>query len=157
MHQSPNPGRNGDLAGKVALTVVAVDAVSKAVALWALADVARKFPGDTLENSLVSSAGSWLGSGAAPTMAALDVVVLVILAGLVRYISNPNWAFAAGLAGGAAACDLIDRIARPPGPLRGALVHWIETPWLPSFNLVDVAYAGAALLAVSLLRRPRTA
>jgi signal peptidase II len=156
MQQSPYPARNGHLAGKVALTVVAADAVSKSVALWALADAPKRFPGDTWENSLVSSAGSWLGSGAAPTMAALDVVVLVILAGLVRYSSNPQWAFAAGLAGGAAASDLIDRVARPPGPLRGALIHWIETPWLPSFNLADVAYAGAALLAVSLLRPPST-
>lgn len=154
MHQDPLAPRHDRLAWKIALAVVAVDAVSKSWALWAFGESPWHFPGGSLQVSLVRGAGTWLGAGGVPVRAALDVLILATLAVLTRMIPSAHWAVAAGFAAGGAASDLIDRFARPPGLLHGALVHWIDTPWIPPFNLADVAYALAALLAASLHRPP---
>lgn len=44
-----------------------------------------------------------------------------------------------GLVGGGAAGNLVDRLARPPGPGRGAVVDFVDVAWFAAFNLADVA------------------
>jgi signal peptidase II len=142
MKKNPFARRPAPLVLKVAATVVAADALSKAWALHALDATPPAAP----------VTGSWLGTAAGPVQAVLDLLVITAVAALARRITSPPWAVVAGLAAGAAAGDLIDRLARPPGPLRGALVHWIDTP-LVAFNLADVAVVVAATLALSLRGR----
>lgn len=137
MQKSPFARRHAPLVLKVATTVVVVDALSKAWALHALGATPSAFP------------------VTGPVQAVFDLLMIATVTALAREITSPGWAVVAGLAAGAATGDLIDRIARPPGPLRGALVHWIDTP-LAAFNLADVAYVVATVLALS-LRSPRPA
>lgn len=143
MQKSPFARRHAQLALKVAAAVVVVDAVSKA---WALRALDATPPASPV-------AASWLGAAAGPVQAVLDLLMITAAAALARHITRRPWAVVAGLAAGAATGDLIDRLARPPGPLRGALVHWIDTP-LVAFNLADVAVVVATTLALS-LRGPR--
>ena len=138
MQKSPFARRHAPLVLKVASAVVVVDAVSKAWALQALVPA------------------RWPGPVDGPVQAVFDLLLIATVAALAREITSAPWAVVAGLAAGAATGDLIDRLARPPGPLRGALVHWIDAPPLSAFNLADVAYVGATVLALS-LRSPRPA
>lgn len=62
-----------------------------------------------------------------------------------------------GLVLGGAAGNLVDRLARPPGPFRGRVVDFIDFRVWPTFNLADAAVVvGAALLAVDAFRSRRT-
>jgi lipoprotein signal peptidase len=150
MQESPFSRRHDLLVWKVALAVVAVDAVSKSWALWALSVTPSHLPGVSLQVSLDTNPAPWLGAGAIAVMAAFDLLVLGVLAVLAGEIRTAPWGVAAGLAAGAAASDFIDRLARPPGLLQGALVHWIKTEWTASLNLADSALILAAVLAATL-------
>ena len=123
MQEGPFAQRHDLLLWTVALAVVAVDAMSKTWALEALSGEPWRLPGLALHVSLDTDSAPWLGAGAIAIMGAFDLFVLGVLAILARQIRTAPWAVAAGLAAGAAASDFIDRLARPPGLLQGALVH----------------------------------
>lgn len=102
--------------------------------------------------------------GLAPTLTPLFTVaagVAVLLC--LRYgwrSHHRSAALGLGLIAGGAAGNLVDRLARAPGPFHGAVVDWIQLSFYPpAFNLADVALRlGVALLLVRLLRRqPRGA
>jgi signal peptidase II len=146
--------RHDRLVHAVALAVVTVDALGKWWALAVVSDAPMRLPGFAFRISLDSGIGAvttaWLGDGASTVMAVADALLVgavVLAAGRIRAV---EWAVAAGLGAGAVASDLIDRLARPPGVLRGALVHWIDPAWSTSFNIADVALAAAVVLTVSL-------
>ncbi|GAA1255625.1 hypothetical protein GCM10009609_18550 [Pseudonocardia aurantiaca] len=151
MQEGPFAQRHDLLLWTVALAVVAVDAMSKAWALGALSSETWRLPGFSLHLSLDTDSAPWLGAGAIAVMGVFDLFVLAVLAILAGQIRTAPWAVAAGLAAGAAASDFIDRLARPPGLLRGVVVHWIETAWMASFNLADGAFILAAVLAAALI------
>jgi signal peptidase II len=151
MQESGYPRRRHRLVWEVALTVVAVDALSKAWAFWALSESPRRLPGISLQLALQTDA-AWLGARGAPLLAIFDALLVGMLAVLAREITTNRWAVAAGLAAGGAAGDFIDRLARPPGFLRGAVVHWIEIASMASFNLADIALGLAAVLAAAMRR-----
>ena len=153
MQEGPFAQRHDPLLWTVALAVVAVDAMSKTWALEALSGEHWRLPGLALHVSLDTDSAPWLGAGAIAIMGVFDLFVLGVLAILAREIRTAPWAVAAGFAAGAAASDFIDRLARPPGLLQGALVHWIETEWMASFNLADGALILAAVLAAALSSR----
>ncbi len=152
MQESPFSRRYDLLVWKVALAVVAVDAVSKAWALWVLSATPGRFPGISLQVSYNTDAVFWLGVGSTPVVAILTVLVVGVLAVLARGVTSWPWAFAAGLAAGGGTGNLIDRLARPPGFFHGAVVEWIDTAWIAPFNLADVALSLAAVMAASLGR-----
>ena len=57
---------------------------------------------------------------------------------------------------GGAAGNLIDRLVRDEGLLRGAVVDFIELQWFPVFNVADAAInIGAVLLILAVLRESR--
>ncbi len=49
--------------------------------------------------------------------------------------------------------NLIDRITRSPGVLRGHVVDWIQLPHWPIFNVADSSIVCGAILAVLLAMR----
>jgi len=74
-------------------------------------------------------------------------VILVIVRTAARLRSLP-WALVLGLLLGGAAGNLADRLFRSPGPLRGAVVDWIDFRVWPVFNVADSAIVVGGLLAV---------
>ncbi len=71
-------------------------------------------------------------------------------------LRSTGWAVALGLILGGAAGNLVDRLARAPGPLRGAVVDWISLldpygPVWPIFNLADSAIVCGGVCAVVLV------
>jgi signal peptidase II len=80
--------------------------------------------------------------------------VLVAILRVARRLQSWPWSIALGLILGGAAGNLVDRLFRSPGPLRGFVVDWIKLPYFaPTFNLADTAItAGAVLIVLATLR-----
>ena len=49
--------------------------------------------------------------------------------------------------------NLVDRIFREPGVLRGHVIDWMQLPYWPIFNIADSAIVIAALLSMVLTAR----
>lgn len=139
------------LLAVVALSVLALDAVTKAVAVAKLSG-GEEIPlaGGLLTLTLVHNSGAAFGIGAGYTavlsVLALGVVALVLV--LARRLRSRGWAAAFGLLLGGAAGNLADRFFREPGFLRGHVVDFLELPKWPVFNLADTAISCAAVLIV---------
>ena len=70
-----------------------------------------------------------------------------------RRIRSTAWAVTLGLLLGGATGNLIDRLLRSPGPLRGYVVDWIQLPHWPVFNIADSSIVCGGILAVLLAAR----
>jgi signal peptidase II len=135
------------LIAAVAVGVVALDAITKAVAIHSLSGRGRVeilgglvqfdfyrnfagpnniFPGHTVVISLFVIAA-----------------VAVLLAVAYRVVSTPS-AVVVGLMLGGAIGNLLDRLLREPGPLRGGVVDWLRlTDRTKSMNVADLAIDAA--------------
>lgn len=76
------------------------------------------------------------------------VGVVVAIARTARRLGSDAWAICLGLILGGALGNLADRVFRSPGPLRGAVVDWIDLRVWPVFNLADSALVVGVCLAV---------
>lgn len=140
----------------IAGTAYAVDVVSKAVAVAALAHrppVALVGGLLTLRLTRNPGAAFSIGVGATLVFSLVAVAVIVAILRTARRLRSAAWAAALGLVLGGALGNLTDRIVRSPGVLRGHVVDWIELPHWPVFNVADSCIVtGASLLVlVSLL------
>jgi signal peptidase II len=87
------------------------------------------------------------------SLIALGVVVLIIR--LASRLRSAGWAFGLGLVLGGALGNLVDRLLRAPGPLRGHVVDFLSllapdgSVW-PVFNLADSAIVCGGVLLVFL-------
>ena len=142
-------------AGVVAV-VVAVDHLTKWLALRELADGSTVDLVWTLRLRLVLNNGGAFGLGSryAPFIALAVVVVLAVLLRanqrLVGWV--PRLAMA-GIIGGAIG-NLLDRIFREGnGFLGGAVVDFLDLQWWPVFNVADIGVTvGAVVLALTAMR-----
>ena len=137
------------LVGATAATVVAVDQLTKAWALRALADGPVHVVWTLrLHLSFNSGAAFGLGQGLAPLLVVLAIAVLfllVVVGG--RTAVRPAGAVALGLVIGGAVGNLADRLLAGHG---GAVVDFIDLQWWPVFNVADAAIScGAVLLIVT--------
>lgn len=151
----PRRRRIGTLAA-VATSALAIDVVTKVVAVTWFADrpPIRLLDG-LLTLRLVRNAGAAFGIATGFTLVLTLVafaVMLVILRTATR-LRSTTWAVALGLLLGGAAGNLVDRLLREPGPMRGHVVDWIELPYWPVFNMADTAIVCGGLLAVLLATR----
>lgn len=80
------------------------------------------------------------------------VAVAVLLVAAYRVVSTPG-AVAVGLLLGGALGNLLDRLLREPGPLRGGVIDWLRIADLTnSMNLADLAiHAGVVILIILVL------
>ena len=86
-------------------------------------------------------------------LSAFSLVAALLILRKAAHFTCPGWLLAAGLVGGGICGNLIDRMLRAPGALRGAVVDWIEVTHWPTFNLADSSIVvGAVLAAVLVLR-----
>jgi signal peptidase II len=140
----------------IVATVVVVDQVSKAIAVHELAGrgIVPIFGGALhvgLYRNFAGSANRLTGHPVLVSLLALAAVLLIGGASL-RARGRAS-TLAAGLLLGGGVSNLLDRLLRAPGPLRGGVVDWIK-PTLSgaTLNLADVAItAGVAVFVISAL------
>jgi signal peptidase II len=141
----------------IAATVVLVDQLTKQWALNALDDG----PIDvfwTLRFNLAFNKGMAFsqGTGFGPIIGIVALVVIVVLLVSVGRSSSRLYPLAVGLIVGGAVGNLIDRLFRDPGWLRGAVVDFIDVQWWPIFNVADIAVTvGGVLLLYTSMQRPQ--
>jgi signal peptidase II len=101
-----------------------------------------------------------MASGLTVVFALFAVGVVVALVWIAPRLRSTLWATALGLALAGASGNLVDRLFRAPGPLRGHVVDFVsvlrpDAEFFPIFNVADAAITcGAALVVLlSLLGR----
>lgn len=132
----------------VAVTVLVADLITKivAVALIEPGDPVEII-GDTVTFRLVRNSGAAFSMATGYTWI-LTLIALVVVAGIIRYshrLGSIWWALGLGLVLGGALGNLIDRVFRDPGPLRGHVVDFMSVGWWPVFNVADSAVVCGAI------------
>ena len=134
----------------VAATVVVLDAITKALAVQFLTgrgtvtvlggalrlELYRNFAGprNTFEGHPV-------------LVSLLAVAAVAAIAVMATRVRTPAAALAVGLLLGGGLGNLLDRLLRTPGPLRGGVVDWLRPGWSSgSMNLADLAITAAILV-----------
>lgn len=137
----------------VALVVLALDQAVKTVAVRTLAGRDPvELLGGLLTLRLVRNPGAAFGLAGGMTVLltlVAAVVVVAVLRSARRLFSFP-WALTLGLLLGGAMGNLLDRLFRPPGVLRGHVIDMLELPHWPVFNVADMAITTAAVAVVAL-------
>ena len=149
--------RRGLVAVLVVAVVVAVlDQATKAWALGALEPgVRRPVIGGLLGLQLTSNPGAALSiaTGMTWVLTVIAVVVVVVVVRAARRIASTGWAITFGLLLGGAVGNLVDRLVRAPGPLRGEVVDFIAYGRLFIGNVADIAIVVAAGMVAVLVAR----
>jgi signal peptidase II len=142
------------LATAIVVGVVVLDQLTK---WWAVRDVAddpvRLF-GD-VGFVVVRNTGSAfsLFQAFTPLLAVVAVVVAVVLVRTVRRTHDTLMVIGLSLVLGGALGNLIDRLSRSPGFLRGAVVDFVHVGEFPTFNVADSAITvGVALIVIWAIR-----
>jgi len=131
----------------VGAAVVVLDQVTKAWAMDRLADGTVDLVGPVRFNLTRNTAGAFgLGGASVPFLAVGALVLVVVLVARADVMARPGLALAAGLVLGGALGNLVDRLARSPGLLRGAVVDFVDLRWWPVFNLADAAITCGCLI-----------
>jgi lipoprotein signal peptidase len=137
----------------VAVFVVVADVVSKIIVVNKLSDrpPVRLLDGLlTLDYTRNAGAAFSIGTGATYLFGIVAIAVIAVILRTSRRLFSTPWAVVLGLLLGGATGNLIDRVLRSPGVLRGHVVDWIQLPHFAVFNLADSAISIGGVLAVLL-------
>jgi signal peptidase II len=141
------------LAG-VAAFVFAADIITKALVVMHLrpGEPVHLLDSVLMLNLLRNSGAAFsVGTGNTIIFTAIAVGVVIYITRTARNLRSVGWAIALGLLLGGALGNLVDRLFRAPGFLRGDVVDWIEvTRYWPVFNLADSAIVCGGILTVLL-------
>lgn len=151
----PRAWRNRAIAGAVAAVAVGVDALTKQWAVSSLVPgMPRDFIGGLVRFDLAFNPGmafSQLRSGGV----LLGLVAFAAVIGILWYagrVTSMPVLIGLGLICGGAAGNLVDRLAREPGYLKGHVVDFVRLPHWPTFNLADTFLAvGVVCVLVGVL------
>jgi len=142
------------IVAPVAVVAIAIDQVTKSLAVDRLADGAVDLFW-TLRFNLTFNSGLSFGQGQGLTRY-ITILAVVLVVGLVwwsRQLTSRPMAAAVGLLVGGACGNLADRLFRPHD---GAVVDFIDLQWWPVFNVADIAvFCGAGLLVLATMREPQ--
>lgn len=141
------------LTALVAVAIVVADQATKHWALNALGDGRTIDIVGSLRFNLAFNTGMAFakGQGIGPIIAVVGVIVVAYLLVGLRRDTRPGAVFVGMVAGGAAG-NIVDRLFRGEGWLRGAVVDFIDLQWWPIFNIADAAIVlGAGALVVASL------
>ncbi len=133
------------------LFVVVLDQITKALVVRHLSDEPLSIIGDTVEFRLSRNPGGAFSilTGFTPLLAVLAAIVAVVLVRVAQRAKDPVMVVALSLVLGGALGNLLDRVFRAPGFLRGEVVDFVRVGAFPSFNVADSAITiGAVLLLV---------
>ena len=137
----------------VALVVLGLDLATKLVAVAQLTESEMVEVVDgVLSLRLVRNPGAAFGvaQGLTVALTVIAVVVILVILRISRRLRSPGWAVGLGMVLGGAIGNLVDRIFRSPGPLRGHVVDFLELPHFPVFNVADSAIVTGGVLMVLL-------
>jgi len=145
----------------VSLAVVVVDQVTKAWAQRAMADGHDiRVIGSLLKFTLSYNSGMAFskGTGLGPVIGVVALVVVVVLLGSLRKEASRFGQVVLATVVGGAAGNIVDRLFRHGGFMRGSVVDFIELPHWPVFNVADMAVSlgGITLVAAALLASRRS-
>lgn len=147
-------------ATRLALTLgvlgLALDQATKVVAVRELTGREPvEVVGSFLQLVLVRNPGAAFSAGASitPVISVVAIVATVVVLWQVRRVRHRGWAVALGLLLAGVTGNLVDRLVRPPGPLRGHVVDFFALPNWPVFNVADICINVAGVLLVLLLFR----
>ncbi len=146
----------------VAALVLVIDQITKIIVVANLTPgVSPRILGGLIYFSLIRNAGAaWsIGAGTGMTwiLAVVALVVVVVIIRMASRLRSGMWATCLGLILGGALGNLIDRIFRSPGVLRGHVVDFISVfgpnaQHFPVFNIADSGITiGGVLLVISAL------
>lgn len=132
-----------------AVFVIAFDQITKELALSRLVDGPFDVIG-SLRFRLTFNSGMAFGAGAGwgPLIGGIAIAVVAYLVRTIRRHEPGPTAVALGVLMGGAAGNLIDRLARDEGWLRGSVVDFVDLGWFPVFNVADAAINIGALLLI---------
>ena len=151
--EGPTPRRRVRLLVSVAAVVLALDIITKVLAVRLLPPGQPvSIIGDTVTWTLVRNSGAAFSMATGYTWV-LTLIATAVVAGIFwmgRRLVSPWWAIGLGLILGGAMGNLVDRFFRAPGPLRGHVVDFLSVGWWPVFNVADPSVVGGAILLVVL-------
>jgi signal peptidase II len=139
----------------VAVVIIVLDQLSKAWALRDLADGHIIHVIWTLQFNLTYNRGMAFsrGTGLGPIIGVMALVVVLMLLLSLRRADNSLTRLATGLIIGGAIGNILDRLFRGSGWMRGAVIDFIDFQWWPVFNIADMAIMiGAATMIVAMLK-----
>jgi signal peptidase II len=142
--------------------VLALDVLTKVVSVAFLEDAGPvKLFGGVLYLTFVRNPGAAFGLAEGMTwiLALIALGVVGFIAWISRNLRSQGWAVGLGLVLGGAVGNLVDRLFREPGPMRGHVVDFLSLfdpygrVW-PVFNVADMAIVGggAAIIVLALMR-----
>lgn len=134
----------------VAAVVAVADQATKIWATTGLDDGPVEIFGKTLQLRLTRNPGGAfsLATGLTPVLAVLAAVMTVVIVRVTRRTDDRMMAYAlAGVLGGAVG-NLVDRIVRDPGLLRGHVVDFIDPSFWPTFNVADCGISVGVVLVL---------
>ena len=137
-----------------ATVVVALDQISKNWAVSSLRSGTPRPVWGTLRWNLTFNGGMSFskGQGAGPVLGMAAIVVACVLLASLRKGASPLLTTAVALIAGGALGNVLDRLFRGNGFMRGKVVDFIDVQWWPIWNVADMGVViGAILMAVSLL------
>jgi signal peptidase II len=130
-----------------------------ATKIWAVNTLSSrsnvKILGSFFQLTLVRNPGAAFSfaTGATVFLTIFAILVLLTILYYAPQITSKGWAVVLGLVMGGILGNVVDRIFREPGMLRGHVVDWMQLPYWPIFNIADSAIVIAALIAVVLSAR----
>jgi signal peptidase II len=131
----------------VAGVVLGLDALTKQWAMSALSDGPVDLFGSVRFALVRNKAGAFgLGGAFVPFLAVAALVLVLVLVVRGTAIEKLPMAVALGLVLGGAFGNVIDRVFRSPGFLKGAVVDFVDVGFWPVFNLADSAITCGCLL-----------
>jgi lipoprotein signal peptidase len=150
---APRKHRRSGVLVATAVLVLAADVISKVLVVDKLANrpPVRLLDGFlTLDYTRNPGAAFSIGTGATLIFAIVAIAVIAVILRTSRRLFSRPWAVVLGLLLGGATGNLIDRLVRSPGVMRGYVVDWIQLPHFAVFNLADSAITVGGALAVLL-------
>lgn len=154
MSAVPLKRQNTKLFAMVAVIVVIADQVAKHWATSSLNDGHVVHVIWTLQFSLAFNSGMAFSQGTnfGPVIGILAMGALVALAFALGKSPSTLTGVSMGLVLGGAVGNVLDRLLRGKGWLRGSVVDFIDLQWFPVFNIADMGVTiGGALLVLGAL------
>ena len=140
----------------VAWAIWVIDLATK---IWAVNNLSFRSNinviGDFFQLTLVRNPGAAFSfaSGASVFLTVFSLIVMTVILYYSPQITSRGWAVVLGLVLGGILGNVVDRIFREPGVLRGHVIDWMQLPNWPVFNIADSAIVVAAVLAMILTAR----
>jgi signal peptidase II len=140
----------------VAWAVWIIDLATK---IWAVENLSYrsniKIIGDFFQLTYVRNPGAAFSfaSGATVFLSLFSLLVMIAILHYSVKITSRGWAVVLGLVLGGILGNMVDRIFREPGVLRGHVIDWLQLPNWPVFNIADMAIVSAALISMVLTAR----